>query len=135
MALYYSRFAGSENPRHKPSDFFTMSIDDRPAKHGLETMDILDSSLTIPSRDQTDDVDTGIYDSERPLTSKITKPEQRISHINQTELRVQIRQTSLAALGPRANDDDAPQSVIHAPPGFRQFVRIMLDDLWVVLSC
>lgn len=112
-----------------------MSIDDRPAKHGLETMDILDSSLTIPSRDQTDDVDTGIYDSERPLTSKITKPEQRISHINQTELRVQIRQTSLAALGPRANDDDAPQSVIHAPPGFRQFVRIMLDDLWVVLSC
>ncbi|KAL5687461.1 hypothetical protein EMGR_001768 [Emarellia grisea] len=128
VALYYSRFAGSENPRHKPSDFFTMSIDDRPAKHGLETMDILDSSLTIPSRDQTDDVDTGIYDSERPLTSKITKPEQRISHINQTELRVQIRQTSLAALGPRANDDDAPQSVIHAPPGFRQFKFGTCDD-------
>ncbi|EAW20997.1 uncharacterized protein NFIA_115340 [Aspergillus fischeri NRRL 181] len=89
-------------------------------------MDILDSSLTIPSHDQTDAVehdDTGIYDSERPLASKITKPQQRISHANQTELR-----TSLAALGPRANDDDAPRSVIHAPPGFRQFKFGNYDD-------
>ncbi|PKX90262.1 uncharacterized protein P174DRAFT_463714 [Aspergillus novofumigatus IBT 16806] len=90
-------------------------------------MDILDASLTIPSHDQTDAVEhdgTGIYDSERPLASKITKPEQRISHTSQTELR-----TSLAALGPRANnDDDAPQSVIHAPPGFRQFKFGTYDD-------
>jgi hypothetical protein len=99
-------------------------------------MDILDASLQIPSHGQMDAVEhdgAGIYDSERPLASKITTPEQRISHTNQTELRVQTKQTSLAALGPRANDDDdAPQSVIHAPPGFRQFVRIMLDDRWAV---
>jgi hypothetical protein len=56
-------------------------------------MDILDASLKIPSHGQTDAVEhdgAGIYGSERPLASKITTPEQRISHTNQTELRVGV---------------------------------------------
>ncbi|GFF62241.1 hypothetical protein IFM51744_10924 [Aspergillus udagawae] len=119
MAIPYLKDTG-----RKPSGSFRMSVDDRPAKYGPENMDMLDTSLTIPSHDQTGTVEhdgTVIYDSERPLAFRITKPEQRIFHTNQTELRVQTKQTSLAGPGPQANDDDAPQSVIHAPPGFRQF--------------
>jgi hypothetical protein len=54
-------------------------------------MDMLDTSLTIPSHDQTGTVEhdgTVIYDLESPLAFRITKPEQRISHTNQTELSV-----------------------------------------------
>ncbi|RHZ71812.1 hypothetical protein CDV55_107572 [Aspergillus turcosus] len=78
------------------------SVDDRPAKHGLETVDT--------------------------SASQLTKHELQISHTNLSELRVQTEQTSLTDLRPRAKEDDAPQSVIHAPPGFRQFRFGTYDD-------
>ncbi|RHZ43822.1 uncharacterized protein CDV56_100068 [Aspergillus thermomutatus] len=110
-----------------PCSLLLQSFDDRPAKHGLETIDILDTSLTIPSHNQTDTVEhdgTDIYDSQRPLASNSTKHQPRIAHTtDQPELR-----TSLADPKPRANEEDAPQSVIHAPPGFRQFKFGTYDD-------
>ncbi|KAI9872867.1 MAG: hypothetical protein M1830_001103 [Pleopsidium flavum] len=97
----------SPNPSSSPSDVPDPSPI-APSSNGTEGTDIDDS--VMENEDQT-----------QIINSSSTRPLPRNSVLMQPELTIKTSNPTVTTLKQRSDEDEQPQSVIHAPPGFGDF--------------